>query len=509
MACHTGVFMDVLHNLLEGFYIVITPECLFYCFIGVLWGTMVGVLPGIGPLGGMALLLPLTFRMAPTPAIIMIAGIFYGVMYGGSTTSILLNIPGEAASVVTCIDGYKMARKGRAGPALVISALGSWVGGTLSIVALMLFAPPLAQIMLKIGPGEEFALMLLAMVVISYVSSSSKLKTFAMVIFGVLISTIGMDLFTGHLRFTFGYLGFADGLGFAPMAIGLFGISEIMLNAENIVSVKVIKPTLKTLLPRWRDLRDSAAPIGRGSVIGLLFGFVPGVSHIVSTFISYAVEKKISKHPEEFGTGRIEGVAGPETANNATTGTSLVPLLVLGIPAIPATAILMSALIIHGINPGPQLIQEHPDIFWGLIASMYIGNVMLVILNLPLVGIFVNFLRIPYIYLAPTILVISICGVYGSNSNPVDIIIMATFGFIGYILRKFRFDLAPLVMALVLGEKMELSFRRSLAISEGSLWIFFKSSFSKIFLVALLIIVLLQSVAWLLGLRISKQNEVS
>jgi len=261
VASHKDILMDVLHSLLEGFYIVMTPENLFYCFIGVLWGTVVGVLPGIGPLGGMVLLLPLTFKMAPTPAIVMIAGIFYGVMYGGSTTSILLNIPGEAASVVTCIDGYQMARKGRAGPALVISALGSWVGGTLSIVALMLFAPPLAQLMLKIGPGEEFALMLLAMVVISYVSSSSKLKTLAMVIFGILISTIGMDLFTGHLRFTFGYLGFADGLGFAPMAIGLFGISEIMLNAENIVSVKVIKPTLKTLLPRWSDLRASAAPM--------------------------------------------------------------------------------------------------------------------------------------------------------------------------------------------------------------------------------------------------------
>ncbi len=501
--------MGTLQPLLEGFNIVLTPMNLFYCFIGVLWGTMVGILPGVGPLGGIAILLPMTFNLGPTSAIIMLAGIFYGAMYGGSTTSILLNIPGEAASVVTCIDGYKMARKGRAGPALVVSALGSFVGGSLSVVALMLFAPPLAQIMLKIGPGEEFSLMVFALLVLAYVSSASRLKTLAMITLGLLISTVGMDPFTGHLRFTFGYLGFADGLGFVPMAIGLFGVSEIMMSTENIANVKAIKPTLRSLLPRWKDLKDSAGPVGRGSVIGMMFGFVPGISHVISTFVSYAAEKKLSKHPEEFGTGRIEAVAGPETANNATTGTSLVPLLVLGIPAIPATALLMSALLIHGVNPGPQLIQDHPDVFWGLIASMYVGNIMLVILNLPLVGIFVNFLRIPYAYLAPTILVISVCGVYGVNGNPIDILLMAIFGGIGYVLRKFRFDLAPLIMAVVLGQKIELSFRRALTISEGSLLIFFKSSFSKIILVALLLIVLLQVAAWLIGFRTGNQHESS
>jgi putative tricarboxylic transport membrane protein len=501
--------MEALQYLLGGMAVALTPMNLFYCFIGVLWGTMIGILPGIGPLGGIALLLPVTFKMDPTSAIIMLAGIFYGAMYGGSTTSILLNIPGEAASIITCIDGYKMARKGRAGPALVVSALGSFFGGTLSIIALMLFAPPLAKIMLKIGPGEEFSLMLLAMIVMSFVSSAPILKTIAMIALGILISTVGFDPFTAYQRFTFGYLGFAEGLGFVPMAIGLFGISEILINFENIVSVKVIKPTLKSLLPRWKDLKDSAAPVARGSIIGLLFGFIPGISHVVSTFISYAVEKKISKHPEEFGTGRIEGVAGPETANNATTGTAMVPLLVLGIPAIPATALLMSALLVHGVNPGPQLIQDHPDVFWGLIASMYIGNVMLVILNLPLVGIFVNFLRIRYTYLAPTIIVISICGVYGVNANPVDLIMMGIFGIIGYLLRKFKFDLAPLILAVVLGDKIELSFRRALTISQGSFWIFVKSSFSQIFLAATLLIAVLQITAWLLGFRIRKQNGSS
>jgi putative tricarboxylic transport membrane protein len=501
--------METIQHLLEGFRIALTATNVFYCFIGCLWGTIVGVLPGIGPLGGIAILLPMTFKMEPTSAIIMLSGIFYGAMYGGSTTSILLNIPGEAASIVTCIDGYQMARKGRAGPALVVAALGSFVGGTLSIVSLMLFAPPLAKAMLRIGPGEEFSLMLLALIVMSFVSRAPILKTLSMIILGVLIATIGMDPFTGYLRFTFGYTGFSEGLGFVPMAIGLFGVSEILMNFEEIASVQVIKPTLRSLLPRWKDLKDSAGPVARGSAIGMLFGFVPGISHVISTFISYALEKKISKHPEEFGTGRIEAVAGPEAANNATTGTALVPLLVLGIPAIPATALLMSALLIHNVNPGPQLIQNHPDVFWGLIASMYIGNVVLVILNLPLVGIFVNFLRIPYAYLVPTVLVVCIVGVYGVSSNIVDIALVAIFGVVGYLLRKFRFDLAPLILAVVLGDRIELSFRRALTISEGSFWIFLKSSFSQVFLIAALLILVLQTIAWLFGFRVRGKKASS
>jgi putative tricarboxylic transport membrane protein len=497
--------MDALTHLLDGFAIALTPMRLFYCFVGCLWGTIVGILPGIGPLGGLALLLPLTFKMDPTSSVIMLAGIFYGAMYGGSTTSILLNIPGEAASIVTCLDGYQMARKGRAGPALVIAALGSFVGGTLSILALMLFAPPLANAMLKVGPGEEFSLMLLALIVMTFVSSAPAAKTLAMIFLGLMIANVGLDPFTAFPRFTFGYAGFANGIDFVPMAIGLFGVSEILMNFEDVGKVEAIKPTLRSLLPRWQDLKDSVLPIGRGSVIGLFFGFVPGISHVVSTFVSYAVEKKISGRPEEFGTGRIEGVAGPETANNATTGTSLVPLLVLGIPAIPATALLMSALLIHNVNPGPQLIQDHPDVFWGLIASMYIGNVVLVILNVPLVGLFVNLLRIPYAYLAPFILVVSIVGVYGVNSNPVDIALIGVFGLIGYVLRKFKFDLAPLIMAVVLGDKIEMSFRRALTISEGSWGIFVQSSFSALFLGAAALIVGLQLVAWLFGFRVREK----
>jgi putative tricarboxylic transport membrane protein len=498
--------VETIHHLMEGFQIALAGSNVFYCFLGVLWGTIVGVLPGIGPLGGLAVLLPMTFRLEPTPAIIMLAGIFYGAMYGGSTTSILLNIPGESASIVTCIDGYQMARKGRAGPALVVSALGSFVGGTFSIIALMLFAPALARVMVKIGPGEEFSLMLLALIVMSFVSQAPMLKTLTMILLGLLIATVGMDPFTGYPRFTFGYTGFVEGLGFVPMAIGLFGISEILMNFGDIVSVKVIKPTFSSLFPRWKDLKDSAGAIGRGSVIGLLFGFVPGISHVVSTFVSYSVEKKVSKHPEEFGTGRIEGVAGPETANNATTGTAMVPLLVLGIPAIPATALLLSGLLIHNVNPGPQLIQNHPDVFWGLIASMYIGNIMLVILNLPMVPIFVNFLRMPYVFLVPTILVICTIGVYGVSSNTGDIMMMGIFGIIGYMLRKFGFDMAPLLLAVVLGDKIEMSFRRALTISEGGLWIFLKSSFSMVFLIAALLILVLQTLAWLSGFRIRGQN---
>ncbi|MBI3053466.1 MAG: tripartite tricarboxylate transporter permease, partial [Betaproteobacteria bacterium] len=396
--------MDIIHYLLQGFSVALTPSNLLYCLIGVLWGTVVGVLPGLGPLAGMSLLLPLTFKLDPAGAIIMLSGIFYGAMYGGSTTSILLRIPGEAASIVTCIDGYEMAKQGRAGPALVIAAVGSFIGGTISIVGLMLFAPPLAQAMLKVGPAAEFALMLLALIVMSVISTSSTLKTLSMILLGLLLATIGLDPITGFARYTFGSLDFAGGFSFVAMALGLFGISEIMLNFENIATLKpTIKPTLRSPVPRWAGLKASAWPIGRGTVIGFLFGFVPGISHVISTFVSY----------------------GPETANNATTGSTMIPLLVLGIPAIPATAILLSAMMIHGVQPGPQLIAEHPQVFWGLIASMYIGNLMLLVLNLPMVGIFVNLLRIPYVYLAPVVLLICVVGIYSVSARPLDIFIMA------------------------------------------------------------------------------------
>ena len=388
--------MTGFDHLVGGFAVALSWKGLLYCFLGCLWGTIVGVLPGLGPLAGITLLLPLTFGLDPTIGIIMLTGIFYGAMYGGSTTSILVRIPGEAASVVTCIDGYEMARKGRAGPALMIAALGSFVGGTVSILGLMFIVPPLAKVMIAIGPSVQVVLILLALGVISVVSAGSRIKTATMVTLGLALGTIGLDKLTGAPRFTFGSADLTGGLSFAALAIGLFGLSEILLNLEKTDKIRAIAPKLKELVPRWQDLRDSAPAVARGSVIGFIFGVIPGVSHVVSTFVSYAVEKRFSQHPEEFGKGAIAGVAGPETANNAVTGTAMIPLLALGIPSIPATAILLSALTIHGVQPGPLLLTDHPQVFWGLVASMYIGNVILLILNLPLVGIFVNLLRIPY-----------------------------------------------------------------------------------------------------------------
>ena len=501
--------MDVINHLLHGFSVVLTPANLLYCLIGCVWGTIVGVLPGLGPLAGMTLLLPLTYKLDPTGAIIMLSGIFYGAMYGGSTTSILMRVPGEAASIVTCIDGYEMAKQGRAGPALVVAGIGSFIGGTVSIVGLMLFAPPLAKVMLKVGPAAEFALMLLALIVMSVVSTSSSLKTLAMILVGLLLATIGLDPITGFARYTFGSLHFSDGINFVAMALGLFGVSEILLNFENIADLKpTIKPTLRSLVPRWADLRDSAGPIGRGTVIGFLFGFVPGISHVISTFVSYAIEKKLSRHPEQFGHGAIAGVAGPETANNATTGSCMIPLLVLGIPAIPATAILLSAMMIHGVQPGPQLIAEHPEVFWGLIASMYVGNLMLLVLNLPLVGVFVNLLRIPYVYLAPMVLLICVIGIYSVTAKPLDIFIMAAFGILGYILRKFDFDVAPLLLAVVLGDRMEVSMRRALVISDGDYGIFLQGAFSQVFVGAIVLLVVLQGAAWVFGFRKKAFREI-
>jgi len=493
------VLIDTLGHLGHGFAVALTPANLLYCLIGVVWGTVVGVLPGLGPLAGLTLLLPLTFKLDPAAAIIMLAGIFYGAMYGGSTTSILVNIPGEAASVVTCLDGYQMARQGRAGPALVVAALGSFVGGTASILGLMLFAPPLAQLMLRIGPPEEFALMVLALLVMSVVSSGPPLKTVAMILLGLLLATVGIDPISAYSRFTFGALQLSEGVSFVAMALGLFGVSEILLSVERLATMEAIRPTLRSLVPRWADLRASAGAVGRGTVIGFLFGFIPGISHVVSTFVSYAVEKKLSRTPETFGTGRIEGVAGPETANNATTGSAMIPLLVLGIPSIPATAVLLSALLIHGILPGPQLVQDHPQIFWGLVASMYVGNLILLVLNLPLVGLFVNLLRIPYAYLGPGILLVSIVGAYSVSGSTLDLWLMAGFGLVGYLLRKFGFDVAPLLLAVVLGDRIEVSLRRALTISNGDYWILVQSAFSKIFLGAVLLLVGLQAVAWYFG----------
>ncbi len=499
--------MTGFDQLIGGFSVALSWKGLLYCFIGCLWGTIVGVLPGLGPLAGMTLLLPLTFGLDPTIGIIMLTGIFYGAMYGGSTTSILVRIPGEAASVVTCIDGYEMARQGRAGPALMISALGSFVGGTVSILGLMFIAPPLAKVMIAIGPSVEVVLILLALSVISVVSAGSRIKTATMLVLGLLLGTIGLDNLTGTARFTFGYANLAGGLSFTALAIGLFGVSEILINLEKTEAIKAIRPKLRDLIPRWKDLRDSAPAIGRASVIGFIFGIIPGVSHVVSTFVSYAVEKRFSKHPEEFGKGAIAGVAGPETANNAVTGTAMIPLLALGIPSIPATALLLSALTIHGVQPGPLLLTDHPEVFWGLVASMYIGNVMLLVLNLPLVGIFVNLLRIPYAWLVPIILIISIIGVYSVNFSIADIWIMVLSGGAGYVMRKFGYEMAPLLLALVLGDRLEENFRLALTMSGGSYATFVDKASIIVLTSTIVLLLTVQALAWAFGYRKSFADD--
>jgi putative tricarboxylic transport membrane protein len=499
--------MTGFHQLLDGFAVALSWKALLYCFIGCLWGTIVGVLPGLGPLAGMTLLLPLTFGLDPTIGIIMLTGIFYGAMYGGSTTSILVRIPGEAASVVTCIDGYEMARKGRAGPALMIAALGSFVGGTVSILGLMFIAPPLAKVMIAIGPSVEVVLILLALGVIAVVSAGSRIKTATMIALGLLLGTIGLDHLTGAPRFTFGHTGLTGGLSFAALAIGLFGLSEILINLERSETIKAIRPKLRELVPRWSDLKESAPAVGRASIIGFIFGIIPGVSHVVSTFVSYAVEKRFSKHPEEFGHGAIAGVAGPETANNAVTGTAMIPLLALGIPSIPATAVLLSALTIHGVQPGPLLLTDHPEVFWGLVASMYIGNAILLVLNLPLVGIFVNLLRIPYTWLVPIILIISIIGVYSVNFSVTDIWIMVLSGIAGYALRKFGYEVAPLLLALVLGDRLEENFRLALTMSGGSYATFFDHASMIVLTATLGLLLVVQGLAWAFGYRKSFADE--
>lgn len=499
--------MASFDQLMSGFAVALTGKALLYCFIGCLWGTIVGVLPGFGPLAGMTLLLPLTFGLDPATGIIMLAGIFYGAMYGGSTTSILVRIPGEAASVITCIDGYEMARRGRAGPALMIAAVGSFIGGTVSVLGLMLVTPPLARVMVSIGQPVEVALMLMALGVVTFVSVGSPLKTAAMIVLGLAVGTVGLDHLTGVPRFTFGNLGLADGLSFTALAIGLFGLSEIFLNLEKSEAVKAIRPKLRELIPRSSDLRQSAPAIARGSIIGFVFGIIPGVSHVTSTFVSYAVEKRLSRRPETFGKGAIAGVAGPETANNAVTGTAMIPLLALGIPSIPATAILLSALTIHGVQPGPLLITQHPDVFWGLVASMYVGNAVLLILNLPLVGIFVNLLRIPYPLLVPAILVISIVGVYSVNLKAADIWIMVLSGGVGYLLRKFGYEMAPLLLALVLGDRLEANFRLALLMSGGSYATFADGAALIVIAAALGLVLILQAFAWTFGYRRSGADQ--
>jgi len=480
-----------VQNLILGFSTVFTAVNLFYALVGCLIGTLVGVLPGVGPLAGISMLLPTTFGLNATSAIILLAGIYYGAMYGGSTTSILMRIPGEAASVMTCIDGYAMAQKGRAGPALAIAAIGSYLAGTFSVVGLMFLAPPLAKFALGFGPPEYFSLLLCGLIVLSYMTGGSIAKNLSMIVLGLLLGMIGIDQMTGYFRFSYGLVALGDGIGIVPVAVGLFGIAEILATAGLPEKKEVMKPKLRDLLPSREEFRDSLGPIGRGTVLGFMIGIIPGSAHIISTFVSYAVERRISKHPERFGKGAIEGVAGPESANNAASEGALVPMLALGVPTGPIPAVLLAALMVHGINPGPLFIKEQPAVFWGLIASMYVGNLVLLLLNLPLVGLFVNLLRIPYRILYPTILMFCIVGVYAVNSSIVDVGIMAVMGVLGYLLRKFDFETAPIVLGVVLAPIIEVSFRQALAMSNGAYLIFVERPLSAVFLGGALVMILL------------------
>jgi putative tricarboxylic transport membrane protein len=475
--------MDYTAGILLGFQVVFQLSNFFYCFIGVFIGTLVGV-------GALSLLLPATFGMSPVSAVILFAGIYYGAAYGGSTTSILVNIPGEASSVVTCIDGYQMARNGRAGAALGVSAIGSFIGGTFSVVALMFLVFPLAKAAVLFGPPEYFSLICMSMTIVVYLAHGSLIKAIIMAIVGLILSTVGLDFITGVQRFTFGSDTLQDGLGLVPVAMGVFGIAEVLSNLHDHAERTVFKAPIKNLLPNLEEWKRSIWPIVRGSVLGFPLGILPGGGAIIASFLSYGVEKRLSKHPEKFGKGAIEGVAGPETANNAGAGGAFVPLLAMGIPSNLVMALLLGALMIHGVTPGPRMITQHPDIFWGVIASMYLGNVMLVVLNLPLVGLWVKILKIPYRILMPLILLFCLIGAYSLNNNVVELIIMVVFGVAGYCLRRLGYEEAPMVLAFVLGPLLERSFRQSLIMSDGSFMIFLQKPLSAISLVvsALLII---------------------
>jgi putative tricarboxylic transport membrane protein len=485
----------ILPSVLYGFSVSLHPHNLLACFGGVFIGTLIGVLPGIGPVATMSILFPITYGMSPTASIIMMAGIYYGAMYGGSTTSILANIPGEAASVVTCLDGHQMARQGLAGPALGIAAFGSFIAGTASVLGIMLLGPPLASVALRFGPPEIFGLLALGFTMVTYLAGASKLKAAAMALLGLCLGTVGLDPVTATPRFTYGSITLMDGLGLVPMIMGLFGIAEVLLNVEKGVRQEVFKAQIKGLLPSRQQWKESAAPIARGSLLGFFLGILPGIGAIIPPFLSYALEKRISRHPERFGAGAIAGVAAPESANNAAAGGSMIPLLTLGIPPNVVMAVLLGALLVHGIQPGPLLIREHPEIFWGVIASMYVGNVMLLVLNLPLIGLWVQLLKIPYGVLFPLILLFCIIGVYTVSANVWDVIVMLAFGGLGYLLKKFGYEPMPLVLAFVLGRMAEESIRQSLLLSRGSLTIFLTHPIAAGFLGAALVVVLLPLVA--------------
>src|ERR687888_1959279 len=475
---------DLFHNLALGFGVAFSPINLLLCLIGALVGTLVGVLPGIGTIATVAMLLPITFGLPPVGALIMLAGIYYGAQYGGSTTSILVNIPGEAGSVVTALDGFQMAKQGRAGPALAIAAIGPFFAGCVATVLIAILGAPLTKLALAFGPAEYFSLMVLGLIFAVVLAKGSVLKAIAMVMTGLLMSMVGSDLETGAGRMTFDIAELADGIGFTNIAMGVFGFAEIIRNLElpsesrDIVSAKVTG-----LMPTRKDLIDSAGAIARGTILGSILGILPGGGAVVASFAAYTFEKKVSKDPSRFGRGAIEGVAAPESANNAAAQTSFIPLLTLGIPPNAVMALMVGAMTIHGIVPGPQIMTKQPNLFWGMIASMWIGNLMLVVINLPLVGVWVRLLRVPYRLLFPSIIVFCCIGIYSINNAPTDVMISAMYGVVGYWLIKHDFEAAPMLLGFVLGPLMEENLRRAMLIARGDATVFFTRPISAVLLI--------------------------
>lgn len=484
--------MELLSNLAIGIETAFTLQNLMWCFIGVLLGTLIGVLPGIGPLATIAILLPITYKMGdPSTALIMLAGIYYGSQYGGSTTAILVNLPGESASVVTTLDGYQMARKGKAGLALAIAALGSFFAGTVATFLIAAFAPPLAEIAFKFGPAEYFSLMVMGLIAAVVLAHGSFIKALAMVMFGLLLSLIGTDVNSGAARFTFGVPELIDGIDFAVIAMGLFGFSEIIYNLKAQEARELLKEKVTDLIPSRADVKRAAPAVLRGTALGSLLGILPGGGGILSSFASYAIEKKISKHPEEFGKGAIEGVAGPESANNAGAQTSFIPMLTLGIPTTPVMALMIAAMMIHNIQPGPQVMTSNPSLFWGLIVSMWVGNFFLVILNLPLIGMWIKLLQVPYRLLYPAILLFCCIGAYSLNNNVWDVMMIIPFAILGYYFKKWKCEPAPLLLGFILGEMMEEYLRRALTLSRGDWGVLLDRPLSATLLVISAVLILL------------------
>jgi len=497
-----------LTAFLDGFALVVEPHNLLYCLIGVLIGMIIGVLPGLGPAATIAILLPITYTIDPVSAIIMLAGIYYGAQYGGTITSVLLRLPGEASSVVTVFDGFALAKQGKAGTALGIAAIGSFVGATISIIGLTLLAPVVASVALDFGPPEYAALALLGVLLVATIGSGNKLKALIAGTVGLLLATVGRDSFTGASRFTFDSLALADGIDFVVVAMGLFGVGEILYNLEQRHGKKHVPAEVGNVWPSRKDLKQSSGAMGRGSIIGFVLGVLPGGGAVLSSIVAYATEKRRSKTPERFGRGAIEGVAAPETANNAAATSSFIPLLTIGLPANATMAMLFGALLILGISPGPQLVDEHPDVFWGVINSMYIGNILLLILSIPLVGLFVRILKVRPAILAPITALITILGVYTINNSVFDIYVMVAFGIVGYLMKKAGFDPGPLVLAFVLGSIIESSTRRSLLIFGGDPTGFVTRPISGVILAVFVLLIVLPMIRTLLKRRRTKRNDV-